>query len=179
MTKEYKRYRIGDIFDDLTLIAKTNKRGHNGDVIYLCRCICGNEVYRSTGTINNSIKRGHHISCGCYVYKLNKARNIGNLYRSDKKRIDKSREALGQYKGTTMQGIYLRKKINKNNNTGVRGVSYVPKLNKYRVRIMLSRKEYALGMFDKLEDAVKVRKRAEQELYDPLIDEWKEINKNG
>lgn len=49
----------------------------------------------------------------------------------------------------------------KNNRTGVTGVSLNPK-GKYRARIMVDRKEIALGVFDSLDEAKKARSEAER-----------------
>jgi hypothetical protein len=51
--------------------------------------------------------------------------------------------------------------LRKDNTTGFKGVGFLKKKNKYRARIMINRKEIGLGWFDKIEDAIEARKRAE------------------
>ena len=46
---------------------------------------------------------------------------------------------------------------------------YDPTRGKYEAYITLHRKKICLGRFSKLEDAVKARKAAEDELFAPLI----------
>jgi hypothetical protein len=52
------------------------------------------------------------------------------------------------------------KGIGKNNSSGVPGVSKLPN-GKWRVRIMVDRKEIALGRYESFNEAVQVRKQAE------------------
>lgn len=46
-----------------------------------------------------------------------------------------------------------------------RGVIFRPDRNKWRARIRVNKKEYALGCFENYKDAVKARKEAEEKLY--------------
>ena len=48
-------------FGLLTALHPTPKRAHNGNVIWHCRCDCGNVCDVSIG----NLKRGHTRSCGC------------------------------------------------------------------------------------------------------------------
>ena len=52
---------IGDVFNKLTIIEKTNKRNSGGNIIYKCQCECGNvcEVR------SNNLLSGETTSCGC------------------------------------------------------------------------------------------------------------------
>lgn len=60
-------------------------------------------------------------------------------------------------------------KNNQNNNTsGIRGVDYFKPANKWRARITKEGITYDLGYFDNIEDAVKVRREAE----DKYFKEW-------
>lgn len=52
---------LGQRFNNLTVIEQTDKRRSGGDVIWKCRCKCGNITYASASELrNNRIK-----SCGC------------------------------------------------------------------------------------------------------------------
>ena len=58
------------------------------------------------------------------------------------------------------------KRISSRNTTGITGVGWCSKSQKYRVRITLSgRKEINLGYFDNIEQATIVRKQAEQKYW--------------
>lgn len=56
-------------------------------------------------------------------------------------------------------------KVSKANASGATGVSWDPKRNKWRARIVLNRKDIHLGRFDSFEEALEARKQAEQELF--------------
>ncbi|MGU7923375.1 HNH endonuclease [Streptococcus suis] len=54
--------------------------------------------------------------------------------------------------------------VSKNNKLGVKGVSLTPH-GRYRARIMVNRKEIRLGHFEKIEDAITARKKAEKKYF--------------
>jgi hypothetical protein len=51
----------GKRFGRLTVISKSEEHNKYGQVIWLCKCDCGNEIIATTGDLN----RGHVKSCGC------------------------------------------------------------------------------------------------------------------
>lgn len=50
-------------FGRLTVKEKTDKRNSARNIIWKCKCDCGNETYVST----SSLKSGHTRSCGCII----------------------------------------------------------------------------------------------------------------
>jgi hypothetical protein len=61
-----------------------------------------------------------------------------------------------------------RRHVNRNNSTGIRGVSYCPRLspsNPWRAQITVNRKNLHLGLFATREEAVTARKDSEREHY--------------
>ena len=52
---------IGQRFDRLTVIAKSEKRDKSGWVQWVCKCDCGNEIVVNSG----NLKKGNTRSCGC------------------------------------------------------------------------------------------------------------------
>jgi hypothetical protein len=64
-----------------------------------------------------------------------------------------------------------RKRLNKNNLSGIRGVAFVPQLspNKpWRAQITVNRKNYHLGLFETAEEAKVARRQAELNYYGEL-----------
>lgn len=57
------------------------------------------------------------------------------------------------------------KDVQKNNKLGVKGISYDERRRKYRVRIRIGAKDYTIGRYDTLEEAIEWRKLAEQEFH--------------
>lgn len=72
MGKNY--IKVGEKYNYLTIIEKTNKRTKSGNVIYKCLCECGNyTLVPSSRLISN-----HTKSCGCYHDKISKERMLEN-----------------------------------------------------------------------------------------------------
>lgn len=89
-------------------------------------------------------------------------------------RSDIARESISKYSkkrvlvdGTCVDS--LKQKLSKNIKSGVKGVSWDKEREKWVAQIQLQGINYGLGRFEKLEDAVSARKKAEQELYEPII----------
>ena len=64
-----------------------------------------------------------------------------------------------------------RKRLNRNNASGLRGVAYRPQLSAkspWRAQITVDRKNYHLGLFATQEEAVQARRAAELERYGEL-----------
>ena len=61
MSETMSNNLIGQKFNKLTVLEKTNSRGRDGCIIWKCQCECGNITYTNT----NSLKRGDTQSCGC------------------------------------------------------------------------------------------------------------------
>lgn len=68
--------KIGDIFNRLTILEKTDKR-QDKSIVWKCQCECGNIVERSTSNLH----RNMFHSCGCYnkeiLQDINKKDLIG------------------------------------------------------------------------------------------------------
>ena len=120
----------------------------------LCQCDCGNikEVSKS------HLLSGDIISCGCAL----------------KQSAIKSREPK-LYKGTDINKISTVAPTSRSS-TGIRGVSYSTRRGKYRANIGFRGQKFELGYFDTIEEAAKARKAAEERLYKPLREEWRDNN---
>lgn len=117
-----------------------------GDLYVLCRCECN--------TIKK-VNRWHLIhgrikSCGCLNRKMTEARR-------------KQMHERGYI------SLLKKEQPNKNNHTGVRGVCFNTRKQKYMATIYRG-KSIFLGYFDTLEEAAKARKKAEEEYFQPIID---------
>ena len=106
---------------------------------------------------------------------------------AEKKNLAKGHEILkiASVGGTSITAIDGRRKINKNSSTGYNGISYMPKIGKYRAYINFQRKQYTLGLHEKIEDAILARKCAEKEIYGNFLgwyaneypEKWEKLNK--
>lgn len=137
----------------LTVIERSDRYGTRGKRktwLWKCRCDCGEITYKATDTLTNSAVS----MCG----------RCAELYATAK-----AREKAGFNGGTQLSKI---KDINSQskNLSGVRGVYFDSKSNRYRARIKFQGKLYNLGSYTNLEDAVKARKLGEEEYFGGYID---------
>lgn len=143
----------GKKFHMITALYPTERRDRRGYVIWHCRCDCGNEIDVSYNNLVYCNKK----SCGC-----------------QKKRHDQSlQKFLTHVDHTCINGIRSRK-LPSDNTTGYKGVYRVR--DKYLAKIVFQKKQYFLGTYDKVEDAVMARKQAEHVLFDEVTayyDKWK------
>ncbi|ELC8426291.1 AP2 domain-containing protein [Clostridium perfringens] len=141
-------------FGRLTAIKEIGKDKH-GNILWECKCSCGNRV-NVTGL---SLLSGNTTSCGCVV--------IDKLKKESKKNL---------LEGTNIAIIENLLKNSKSNRTasGVKGVGWDKKSNKWRAYIMFKNKSYHLGYFVYLKDAIKARKKAEERLFKPFLESLKE-----
>ena len=78
---------------------------------------------------------------------------------------NKTDNRKSELRATTQDKNVLNHPIQKNNRTGVTGVHYLPNKNKYFASIRFNKQNINLGYFDNFDDAVKIRKEAEQKYF--------------
>jgi predicted DNA binding CopG/RHH family protein len=108
-----------------------------------CRCDCGTTRWVRKG----NLKDGKSQSCGCGKTKNNEALYIDSV----------SLRQLGNTKPY------------KSNKLGIRGVSI--KEGKYRAQICKHGKQYELGCFSTLEEAISSRRKAEEQYKNEMLSE--------
>lgn len=136
----------GRIFGRLTVIEEAEWK--KGTSYWRCKCECVNETVVKYGYLIS----GHTKSCGC----LQKTQIIENL-----KLVE----------GMSITKLETRKnKLSSANTSGYTGVFQNKKTGKWVAQITFKGKCYHLGVFEKIEDAVKARQRGE-EMYDDFL-EW-------
>ena len=142
-----KTYAYSDIagqkFSMLTALYPTDRRSTRGSVIWHCKCDCGREADVSY----NSLLYGRQQSCGC------------KKTENDKKLHTRLTRAAG-----TSIDMIKSKKLPSNSTTGHKGVYLIK--GKYVAKIVFQKKQYFLGTYDTMQDAVEARKEAEEALFD-------------
>ena len=83
--------------------------------------------------------------------------------------IAQAEEKLGFEDGTQISKIKNRT-VQSSNLSGVRGVYLDSKTGKYRARLKFQGKQYNLGSYERLEDAVKARRTGEEEIFDAFLE---------
>ena len=146
-------HRIRDLtgqqFGRLTVIQYVGRR--NKKTIWKCKCSCGNYIE----TESYALLSGATKSCGC----------LNNEVRS--KTVN---ERFGFIDGTTIASISPKRKLNKNNTSGYKGVHFDKSRNKWIAQIQFQRKTHILGRFDTLAEAIKARKDGEEKYFKPYLD---------
>lgn len=137
-----KKDLAGQKFGRLTVIKPTEER-YRRCVVWECVCDCGNICYKPSSHIGK-----HTFSCGCLH-----------------KQVVENNCKIDVTDGTKLGN--LNEKLSKNNTSGVKGVSR--HRDKWLARIKIQRKTVYLGVFYSIEDAVKARKKAEEEYYQPIL----------
>lgn len=139
-----KRDLTGQRFGKLTVLTPAENVGSR--TAWRCLCDCGREVVAKTC----HLCAGHTKSCGC----------------------QNSRAALGlTYIDGTCVEMLAAKTVRRNNTSGVPGVDWQTSKQRWRAMICFKGKRYYLGSYNRFEDAVKARKRAEEELHDSFLQE--------
>lgn len=150
----YSRKKLdltGQRFGRLTVLAPAANVGDR--TAWLCQCDCGKKTVVKTG----HLRSGHTKSCGC------QNGDGGPRY------------ALGlSYVDGTCVEMLAAKTVRKNNTSGVPGVDWWTSKGRWRASICFKGKRYYLGSYTRFEDAVKARKRAEENLHNQFLREYAE-----
>lgn len=129
--------------------------------------ICGKEF----STLLSRIKTGIDSCAECARANLDEGQEIAKS---------------AWVEGTSILSITPDRALNKNSTTGHKGVSRYAN-GRYRAYITFKRKQYHLGQFDTLEEAIEARQTAEKKIFGDFIkwyaeeypERWAKINKNG
>lgn len=144
---------IGKKFGRLTIINSDVIRDSKGRLRYKCVCECGEFIEVDA----YNMKSGKIKSCGCYRIE------VGQINAAEKFK--------------TVEGTHLSKiksdALQRNNTSGVKGVSYEKSSNKWRAFISFKGKRHYLGRFVCKKDAIKARNEAEKKYFNPILDKYK------
>ncbi|MCI8935066.1 MAG: hypothetical protein HFE80_11265 [Clostridiaceae bacterium] len=132
------------------LVALRPAENIGGRTAWLCRCDCGRETVVRT----SRLRSGHTASCGCMGPKAGE-----------------SLSGLTYVDGTCLE-MLRAKTVRRNNTSGVPGVDWWSSKGRWRASICFKGQRRYLGSFVQFEDAVKARKRAEEELHDKFVSEF-------
>jgi len=149
-------YEYADIshkrFGMLEVICPSDQR-EGAAIKWKCKCDCGEIVYRSHRVLKAG---GKNSSCGCLIPQIRRER-----YHRPAKAVD-----------GTFIALLESKKLRTDNKSGVRGVFYIARRDKWRAEIRFQGKTHHLGIFRTKEEAVAARTEAESRLHQPAIDRY-------
>ena len=142
----------GQKIGNWTVIDMVKERKKHGKIYWICKCACGTIKEVSAETLKN----GESKSCGC-LYDTRK--NFEKYYEEAYK------------EGTNLANIASKKS---RSNVGVVGVSKL-KNGKFYASICFKGKSYNKGIYETLEEAVDARKRAEKEMFAPILKKYNRL----
>lgn len=128
-----------------------HSKGRN-HVYYLCKCDCGKEFIVSGDELSK-----HPYSCGCTPKPSNNTRRT-----NESSLTYKNKTMLNMLKPT--RAVYI------NSTSGVSGVSWNKKRNKWLAQIVFQQRNHFLGYFDLKEDAIKARIEGERKYFQPILE---------
>ncbi len=163
-----RKYAFRDItgkkFGMLTAIKIVGTTKDNGN-LWQCKCDCGN--YKNVPL--SALTSGVTVSCGCY--KKSKAKK--NIKEANKKFKEKN-----LIEDTNISYLNRDKPI-KSNKSGTTGVCFNKRKGLWLAYITLKKERCYLGYFAKIEDAIKVRKEAEEKLHKEFLRSLKNERENN
>lgn len=136
----------GQRFGRLVAVEPVQQRS-GGSVVWKCLCDCGREKEYAAKTLTS----GRALSCGCL-----------------KRENDSLQKSLHYIDGTCVEFLENMGSVKSDNTSGYRGLRAVR--GKWQVRITFKKKTYYLGTYADKEEAIRVRKRAEQAMFGEFLD---------
>lgn len=144
-------------FGELYVVGLSDKRGQNNTLLWECKCSCGKVVY----LLGTSLRAGIYKSCGC------------------KRRIKRDEGAKEHIKRDAVHGTRksaLKAKLHKGNKSGHKGVIWVESRQEWKAYIGFKGKSITLGYRKEKEDAIALRKKAEETYHKPYLDASEDQN---
>ena len=154
----HKIIQSGSKFGRLTVI-EIGERIYGKGYTYLCECSCENHTRLYVR--GDLLRSGESQSCGCIKNEL-LSKNVKNAYKNN-------------FVGGTSVSKILTDKTQKNNTSGIRGVSWHKATKKWRARMQYKGVSYSLGYYSDIKEAAKVVEIARKNRTDDFIN-WYKIN---
>ena len=146
-----KLFLKGQRFGKLLVLEDLDKKDRNGNYYCKCKCDCGKII----NVLNTNLKKLDHTkSCGCIQQT-----NLKNYVKIDNSTI-----------------TIASKKLLKTNKSGITGVSFQTRSEKWVAELTFQKKRYS-KKFNTKEEAIQYRKFLEDKYHNPQIEKWKEEGK--
>lgn len=162
LTQDRAMDLTGQRFGKLRVIRRDETRKVGGNYFWICECDCGNQ--KSIRGTSLTRKNGTR-SCGCDQKKIASETGGKTLAGNAREQIERNM----MYR-TNFQ-VIENQNLPKNNTSGHKGVNWDKSRDAWCAYIQLHGKRIFLGRYSSYDEAVKVRERAEEEYFEPLIEE--------
>lgn len=144
----------GQRFGHLTALERSERyierSDHSKRYLWKCVCDCGEIVYRLPDKLRSNI----NSTCEQCLEKEKVSAMLANA---------------GFVDGTQLSKL-LRTEPNASNTSGVRGVCWNSRTQKWRAALRFRGQNYFLGEYEDIAEAVKARRRAEEEYFAPVLE---------
>ena len=147
----------GRRFGYLTVVGKSDERSYKGSVIWQCRCDCGNLV----NLPSDSLLNGNARSCGCLRTET----------------VKEARQGLHFVDGTCIEWLETRRQRS-DNTSGHKGISR-RKNGAYMAKIGFQGRQYYLGTYHTMEEAIAAREEAEEILFGTFLSRYHAWQEKG
>lgn len=153
-----RRFGRWTVIARVPLAQVTSSGTRNG---WLCRCDCGTERVVQAGGLISGASR----SCGCTIAET----AIRHINEDN---------TLGRYDGTVVSAIRPERGANRSSKSGVKGVYWSEREQRWIAKIGLRGKSITIGRFGSMEAAAKARQAAEEVYYGPILQDYSSHNDN-
>lgn len=137
----------GKRFGKLKVLRRSDKKHKTNKVVWECLCDCGNSV----DVLSTYLTTGDTTSCGCL-----KGEKLQNFNKEN----------------LTVDDVFiplLNSKVRADSTTGIKGVTFNERTQKYRATIALKGKRIYLGEYVNKSDAVQARIDGEEKYHKPYL----------
>lgn len=169
----------GQKFGMLTAIEPTDQR-KDKKIVWQCRCDCGREVFVTA----KELRAGKTQTCGKHGREDLTGQRFGRLTALYLLEEIRGRNACwhcrcdcGNEIDVPTRYLKIGDKPPVTNTSGVRGVSWSKRDQKWEAYIKFKGTLHHLGHYKNIEDAVKARKRAEEKYFQPFLEELENSDK--
>lgn len=157
----------GNRYGKLLVLRRDPGRKSGGNYFWICECGCGN---RKSIRGTSLVMEGGTRSCGCDQRKVASETGRKTVAENARKQIETNMAYRTNFQ------VIENGKLPKNNSSGHKGVRWNKGRGLWEAYIQVHGKKKFLGRYSKFEDAVKARELAEEEYFEPLIEEKRSNN---
>lgn len=154
----------GQRFGRLVVIRKSGERTNAGEVLWECKCDCGEFSVVKSG----NLRSGSTKSCGCLRKEVVSKKMKTKSYHA---KMVEARKGKTFVEETSLGN--LAQKTPSNNTSGQKGVCWNKREKKWQSDIKIKGEKIYLGRYVDKQDAINARLEAEEKYFKPILEKYK------